>query len=64
MIHLAPVPGELRATITVKRKATGLEETYEIIGHADPEKLKEILQKHREARLASKAAITNQPTME
>ena len=36
-------PSELRMTIEVKRKATGLVETYQLVGHADPEKLKEIL---------------------
>ena len=33
-------PGELRATITITRKATGKKETFEIVGKADPEKLK------------------------
>jgi hypothetical protein len=41
---LSGQPGELRATIHVTRKATGLVETFELIGHSDPEKLKEILQ--------------------
>ena len=36
-------PGELRMTVEVKRKATGLVEKYELVGHADPDKLKEIL---------------------
>lgn len=30
-------PGELRATVTIIRKATGKVETYELIGHATPE---------------------------
>ena len=60
-LNLAPEPGELRATITIKRKATGLEETYEIIGHSDPEKLKQIMERRRQA---AEAIISNQPTME
>lgn len=30
-------PGELRATISVTRKATGKVETYELIGRVQPE---------------------------
>lgn len=52
MANLAPEPGEFRLTVTVKRKETGKEEQYELIGHQDPEKLKEILAKHREAAAA------------
>lgn len=37
-------PGELRMTVEVKRKATGLVEKYELVGHADPDKLKQILE--------------------
>lgn len=40
---LSAQPGEMRATIQITRKATGKVETYEIIGHPDPEKLQEIL---------------------
>lgn len=36
-------PGELRMTIEIKRAATGKTETVELIGHAAPEKLKEII---------------------
>ena len=36
-------PGELRMTIEIKRAATGKVETVELVGHADPEKLKEII---------------------
>jgi hypothetical protein len=36
-------PGELRAVIHITRKATGKVETYELIGHSDPEKLAEIM---------------------
>ena len=36
-------PGELRMTIEIKRAATGKTETVELIGHADPEKLKQII---------------------
>ncbi len=37
-------PGELRMTIEIKRKETGKVETVELVGHADPEKLKQILE--------------------
>jgi len=47
MVQLTPEPGELRATIHIKRKETGKVEMYEIVGHKDPEKLKEILANHR-----------------
>ena len=36
-------PGELRMTIEIKRKDTGKVDTVELVGHADPEKLKEII---------------------
>lgn len=32
--------GELRATVTITRKATGKVETYELVGCVDAEKLK------------------------
>ena len=41
--NLQGQPGELRMTIEIKRKETGKVETFEMIGHSDPEKLKEIL---------------------
>ena len=37
-------PGELRMTIEIKRKETGKVETVELVGHADPEKLKQIIE--------------------
>lgn len=49
MNELKGVPGELRATIHITRKATGKVETVELVGHADPEKLKEILKNERNA---------------
>lgn len=52
MANLAAQPGEFRFTLTVKRAATGKEEHYEMVGHTDPEKLQEILAKHREAAAA------------
>ena len=52
MVNLAPEPGEFRFTIEVTRKETGLVETHEMIGHSDPEKLKEIMEKRRAAALA------------
>lgn len=37
MNELKGQPGELRATVTIIRKATGKVETYELVGHATPE---------------------------
>lgn len=37
MADLKGVPGELRFTVEVKRKATGLVETFEMVGHVLPE---------------------------
>ena len=42
-MNLQGQPGELRMTIEIKRKETGKVETFELVGHADPEKLKEIM---------------------
>lgn len=56
MVNLAPEPGEFRFTVEVKRAATGKVEVFEMVGHADPERLQEILAKHREA-----AAADDQP---
>lgn len=47
--HLTPQPGELRATIHITRAATGETETVELVGHSDPDKLKEILARHHGA---------------
>lgn len=44
-------PGELRATIHVTRKDTGKVETFELVGHSDPEKLAEILANERKPRV-------------
>ena len=44
MANLQGQPGELRMTIEVKRAATGKTDTFELVGHADPEKLKQILE--------------------
>lgn len=49
---LSGQPGELRMTIEIKRAATGKTETVELIGFADPEKLKE----HPQEYAASVAA--------
>ncbi len=43
MTHLQGPPGELHATIQIKRAATGLVETFELVGHSDPAKLAEIV---------------------
>lgn len=47
MGDLKAEPGEMRATIHVTRKDTGRVDTVNVIGHADPEKLKELLASHR-----------------
>lgn len=49
MNKIAPEPGEMRATISIKRQATGKTETFEMIGHVDPEKLQQILAARRAA---------------
>ena len=43
MANLQGQPGELRMTLEIKRAATGKVETVEVIGHADREKLQEII---------------------
>jgi hypothetical protein len=37
MNDLIGPPAELRFTLTIKRAATGKEETYEMVGHSLPE---------------------------
>lgn len=41
--ELRGVPGELRATVNITRKATGKVETFHLVGHADPKVLAAIL---------------------
>jgi len=41
MIELMGQPGELRFTVEVKRKETGLVEKYDLVGYLDEDKLKE-----------------------
>ena len=41
MANLKGKEGELRAVLTIKRAATGKVETYELIGHSDPEQLRQ-----------------------
>jgi len=48
MSELIAQPGELRFTVTIKRKATGKIETFEMVGHADPEQLKQILEEEQD----------------
>ena len=43
MSNLQGQPGELRMTIEIKRKDTGKIDTVELVGHADPDKLAEII---------------------
>lgn len=43
--------GELRATIHVRRAATGKTETFEIVGHSDSEKLKELMAEPRRSKV-------------
>lgn len=42
MIELQGQKAELRFTLEIKRAATGEVETYEMVGHTDPDKLKEL----------------------
>jgi hypothetical protein len=42
MIELNGQPAEVAFTITIKRKETGLEETYELIGTTDLETIKQL----------------------
>jgi hypothetical protein len=39
MNDLKGPPSELRCTVTIKRAATGKEETYELVGQATPEQV-------------------------
>lgn len=47
MSNLKPVPGELRATVHITRKETGITETHEVVGHADPKVLAQIQENRR-----------------
>lgn len=49
MSGLTAQPGELRATIHITRKETGKVDTVELVGHPDPEKLKQILAERQAA---------------
>jgi hypothetical protein len=42
VIELQGQAGELRFTVEIKRKETGLVETYDMVGHLDADKLKEL----------------------
>jgi hypothetical protein len=46
--NLQGQPGELRMTIEIKRAATGKVETFEVVGHADPEKLAAIIEAEKQ----------------
>lgn len=48
MNDLAGKQGEVHATITIVRAGTGKVETYELVGHTDPEKLAEIMKNKRQ----------------
>ena len=43
MIQLAGEKAELRFTLEIKRAATGLVETYEMVGHVDPDELQKLV---------------------
>jgi hypothetical protein len=57
MSDLKAQGGELRATIQVKRAATGIVETFEIVGHTDPEKLAALVEQSRRVHSASGAMV-------
>ena len=46
--NLQGQPGELRMNIEIKRAATGKVDTVELVGHADPEKLAEIIEAEKQ----------------
>ena len=46
MNELSGKGGELRATVTITRKATGVVETYELVGQTTPEEHAQIVGKH------------------
>jgi hypothetical protein len=56
MSELKGQPSELRFTVTIKRAATGKTETYDMVGHANPEQLAALLKAERDA-----ATINEQP---
>jgi len=43
MSELKGQPGEIRFTVTIKRAATGKEETYDLVGAATPEQVAALL---------------------
>jgi len=43
MIELTGERAELRFTLEIKRADTGKVETYEMVGHSDPEELKKLI---------------------
>jgi len=47
-MNLQGQPGELRMTIEIKRAATGKVDVIELVGHADPEKLAEIIEAEKQ----------------
>lgn len=50
MSNLAGKGVEVRAMIHITRAATGLVETFDIVGHSDPEKLADLATRTRTAR--------------
>jgi len=46
MIELVGEKAELRFTLEITRADTGKVETYEMVGHSDPEELKKLLGEH------------------
>ena len=53
--------GELRATIHVKRVATGKVETYEVVAHTTPEQHARIVHGASGTMVGQGAAVNNQP---
>jgi hypothetical protein len=56
MNELKGQPGELRFTVTIKRAATGKEETYNMVGAATPEQIKRLV----DAPDGTKTPVTNE----
>jgi hypothetical protein len=47
MIELVGPKAELRFTLTIKRAATGLEETVEMVGYVNPEEMEAFIEEQR-----------------
>jgi len=44
MIDLTTEPAELHFTVSITRKETGKVETYDMVGHTNPEAIKQLIE--------------------